>query len=194
LTDWADRFTAVLDTCVLVDVMRRNIILSLAEGGQFRPRWSSTTINTEFLYALPRAVPHMSPAQSKLQQQRIVEAFPEAEVGPSAALEATLPLLDVKDRHVLAAAIGSKAAVIVTENLKDFPTAVLAPFEVEALSSDDFIADALDLSGPEAVACLRRMRLRFNRPEMDADALITSIEGRGLTETATILTKFRALL
>jgi hypothetical protein len=34
---------------------------------------------------------------------------------------------DVKDRHVLAAAIGARADVIVTDNLKHFPDHALAP-------------------------------------------------------------------
>jgi hypothetical protein len=43
----------------------------------------------------------------------------------------SLNLPDEKDRHVLAAAIQSKASVIVTNNLKDFPRQFLQQFEVE---------------------------------------------------------------
>lgn len=34
----ADRFTALIDACVLGGALRRNMILSLAEAGLFRPR------------------------------------------------------------------------------------------------------------------------------------------------------------
>ena len=44
-----------------------------------------------------------------------------------------------KDKHVLATAVACKANVIVTQNLKDFPPNLLAPFEVEAQSPDRFL-------------------------------------------------------
>lgn len=47
----ADRFTALLDACVLGGALRRNMLLSLAEAGLFRPRWS-TRILDETLKAI----------------------------------------------------------------------------------------------------------------------------------------------
>lgn len=41
----ADRFTALLDACVLGGALRRNMLLSLAEAGLFRPRWSSRILD-----------------------------------------------------------------------------------------------------------------------------------------------------
>jgi len=39
----ADRFAVVLDTNVLVGTLTRNMLLSLAEDGRLRVRWSRTT-------------------------------------------------------------------------------------------------------------------------------------------------------
>ncbi len=44
-----------------------------------------------------------------------------------------------KDKHVLAAAVASKARVIVTQNLKDFPPHLLDLFNIKALSPDEFL-------------------------------------------------------
>ena len=49
--------------------------------------------------------------------------------------------INPKDRHVLAAAVACKAKFIVTQNLKDFPEAILTPFHVTAQSPDDFLTD-----------------------------------------------------
>jgi hypothetical protein len=45
------------------------------------------------------------------------------------------------DRHVLAAAVRAGAQLIVTNNLKDFPAAALAPYGLEAKGPDDFLVD-----------------------------------------------------
>lgn len=50
-----------------------------------------------------------------------------------------LTLPDPNDRHVLAAALESKATVIVTLNLSDFPMRVLAPLGIQAIPPDRFL-------------------------------------------------------
>jgi len=50
-----------------------------------------------------------------------------------------LSLPDHDDRQVLAAAIHSHSSLIVTLNLADFPSDVLAAFDIEAQHPDDFV-------------------------------------------------------
>lgn len=95
---------------------------------------------------------------------------------------------------MLAAAIKAKAEVIVTENMKDFPADQLEQHDIEVIALDDFVADILDLAGPEAVAALRVMRERFNNPEITADGLILKLETLNMANTANFLSKFRDLL
>ena len=121
-------------------------------------------------------------------------AFPEALVTDHQGLIEVLELPDPDDRHVLAAALQTKAAVIVTENLRDFPVAVLARYDIEPVGLDDFIADILDLAGSDAVAALRLMRERFRQPSITAGLLIRKIEQLGLTQTADLLAGYEDLL
>jgi len=93
-------------------------------------------------------------------------------------------LPDEGDRHVIAAAIRSKADIIVTENLKDFPGKVLAKYGIEAKSSDEFIADAIDLSPTLATDAIKRMLLRLDRPEKTLETLLLDMEKTGLTQSA----------
>lgn len=42
---FANRFTAVVDACVLCSPLKRNVILSLAEAELFRVRWSDEILD-----------------------------------------------------------------------------------------------------------------------------------------------------
>lgn len=191
MSDYSDRFTAVLDACVLGGALKRNILLSLAEAGLFRPKWSAAILDEA-----ERAITRISngTADSTRQCGNMESAFPEALVTGFDPLIEGLSLPDPDDRHVLAAAINTGAHVIVTDNLVDFPNASLVSFGIEAMSADDFIADCIDLDPGGAMTALRRMRQRFEKPQMDAAALIREIERQGLLQTATLLSGFEDLI
>lgn len=57
---------------------------------------------------------------------------------------------DRKDRHVLAAAVLAGAPLIVTNNVRDFPSSACEPHGVSALNADDYLAD-LAMGWPTAV-------------------------------------------
>ncbi len=96
-------------------------------------------------------------------------------------------LPDPKDVHVVAAALKIRATTIVTDNLRDFPAAILAPLNIEARSPDAFIADTIALDPGKAVAALKRMRERFRKPEMTPERLLLEMEFAGLTEAVDVL-------
>lgn len=193
MSDRADRFTVILDTDVLVGALIRNIILTFAEAGFFRPRWSETTICREFEPAVIKAA-KLTPEKAAYQRERIEEAFPEGMIVEDPALVDSLTLPDPNDRHVFAAAIQTKATLIVTQNLKDYPQDALGAHQIEPISADGFIADCIDLAGAEAIAALRELRERFRRPELDAEAFLRLVEERGLSQTAAMLQEYRPLL
>lgn len=171
--------------------LHRNIALSLAEGGFYRPRWS-TKILEELERHLTTRLSDSSKA--KLQRKRIETAFPEGEVEISAEAEARLTLPDDGDNHVLAAAIKARAAQIVTDNLQDFPAELLEPYEIEAISADHFFSNTISLSETAAVYQLRLMRERLQDPKYSSEALLLRCEQVGLPETASILNEYIAFL
>ena len=133
-------------------------------------------------------------ADTVKQRSAMERAFPEACVAGYERLEPGLKLPDPDDRHVLAAAISTSAQVIVTENLKDFPSDVLGPFDIDAISADEFISDAIELDPLAAVAALRKMRERFKNPDMDAEGLLQRVKVRELFQTAETLYQYKELL
>ncbi len=195
---FANRYTAFIDACALVGVLKRNMLLSLAEEGFFRVRWSA-----EVLDEVERAVAaiHTSKGNAnsaniaKSQRERMELAFEEAPVtgyDPLKAVCAGIP--DPNDHHVVAAALKAQAATIVTDNIKDFPQGVLATLNMEAKSTDAFLADTIELDPGRAVGAIRRMRERFKNPALTAEALLLKIEAVGLTETADSLRPYLTVL
>ncbi|TDW17012.1 PIN domain-containing protein [Kribbella kalugense] len=98
-----------------------------------------------------------------------------------------LDLPDANDRHVLAAAIKANAQVIVTENTKDFPSAKLASWNVEAKSADDFVLDLIDLNQQAVYAQVQRMADAWRNPPGTVEDVLDSLEHIGLIGTAAAL-------
>ncbi len=189
-----DRFTALIDANALVPVLQRNLILSFAGAGCYRPRWSSKILD-EVERTLERIVPSIDAEKARAQRLAIERAFPEGAVDGWEPLKAAFASgRDPNDAHVTAAAMRCGAAVIVTANLKDFAPEFLAPFDMEAVAPDDFLADAIDLDQERAVAVVSAMRNRLKRPELTAETLLTKMDDLGLSQTAALLRPYSASL
>lgn len=190
---FANRYTAFIDACVLVSTLRRNLLLTLAEAEFFRIRWSAEVLGEtqraiEGLLRAKGNVPDQASDKAAKAVAAMQNAFEEAEVcGYEHLTCACEGIPDKKDVHVLAAALKTQAATIVTENLKDFPAAVLEPLNIEARSADDFIADTIALDTGRAIAAIRVMRERFSRPERTAEDLLLDMEAAGLVATVDLL-------
>jgi hypothetical protein len=126
--------------------------------------------------------------QAKRARGNMERAFADAAViGYEGLIDGLEGVPDPKDAHVIAAAVKTRASVIVTENLKDFPERLLAPLDLEAKTADVFIADTIDLDTGRAVAAVRQMRVRLQKPEKTPELLLLDMEAAGLTETADVL-------
>lgn len=174
---------------MLAGALKRNILLSLAEAGFFRVRWSREVLD-ETQKAIARMLANEVDGADRARAARaaMAAAFEEAEVEEFEALKCVCTdLPDAKDQHVVAAAVKCQAAVIVTDNLKDFPAEILQRVSLEARSSDDFIADTIALHPGRAVLAIRTMRMRLKRPDIAPPQLLLKLEGQGLIETADTL-------
>lgn len=120
------RFTAFLDACVIVPLAPCDTLLRMADAGAFRPIWSQTVLD-EALKALERIHPNVDPSRFRSRFRSMNEAFDDALISGWEPLVRGVELPDPDDAHVVAAALRGRADVIVTENVKDFPDAVLAP-------------------------------------------------------------------
>jgi predicted nucleic acid-binding protein len=188
---FANRYTALIDACVLVSAPRRDLLLTLAEAEFFRVRWSRNIIS-ETQSALRNIFAERGVEDHDARAARAVAAmqtaFPEALVEDQEGLQQlTFGLRDANDEHVLSAAVQTQAQAIVTDNLTDFPAAILSPLNIEARTADDFIADTIALDEGKAVAAIRSMRVRLRRPGMSPKDFLKSLETHRLFVTASIL-------
>jgi len=172
-------------------------LLSFAQAAFYRLRWSDKIMDeTErTIEKLLRRKAVADPkAGAKRQRANMCRAFEEATVEGFEVFEPPLVGINAKDRHVLAAAIKTGASVIVTDNLKDFPTDYCAPFDIEPLSADSFFADCISLSPSETMATLRQLRERLKNPEITPEKLITLCEGEAMLKTASLMHRHKAAL
>ncbi len=188
---FANRFTAFIDACTLAGALKRNLLLTLAEAEFFRLRWSARVL-AETQSAIEKMLSGKGVADAADRAARarrsMEDAFDDAMVGDfDEFLYVCANWPDPNDAHVVAAALKTQAAMIVTDNLKDFPAHLLAPLNIEARSSDAFIADTIALDPGRAVAALRLMRTRLKRPEKTAEILLLDMEAVGLIETVDVL-------
>jgi len=136
-------FIVILDTCVLAPMPICDTLLRLAEDpGFYMPRWSQ-----DILEELQRTLRKMgyTEAQAGRRVASMNAAFEDALVTGYAALVSTMTN-HPKDRHVLAAAVRCKAHAIVTDNMKHFPASSVAPYDIEVLTSDEFLVHQFHLN------------------------------------------------
>ena len=117
-----------------------------------------------------------------VQQMQI--AIPDCLINGYEPIIASIQLPDPNERRVIAAALVGHADVIVTSNIKDFPVETLDSYGVEVHGPDELIANQLGLYPVRALHAFKRMRERWQRPELSAAEMVELMQKRGLAMTA----------
>ena len=130
---------------------------------------------------------NISETEIKKRIENVNLAFPGALVHDYNSIVETLTLPDLKDRHVLAAAIKSNAGIIVTNNLKDFPETYLQGFNIAAKNVDDFLTDLIDLNHEIALEAFKMMVSNKKNPDLDEYQVLDVFRENGLKDTADYL-------
>ena len=162
-------FPVLLDSCVLYPYELRDLLLEIAHEHLYRVHWSAQILEDTVRNLLADA--RSTPEKASRFCAAMERAFPEALVEPPPGLADQLGC-DPGDRHVLAAAIAAKAEVIVTLNVRHFPTEVLEPLGIEAVTPDQFFCNLLDLDPGAMHGCLETIAARQRNPARTAQALL----------------------
>jgi predicted nucleic acid-binding protein len=137
-------FGVVLDACVILPMPLADTLFRMAEHPRlYVPYWTDEIMEEVSRNLVGKFKKTSDQAKHREAQLRI--AFPSAWVDEGYKALTAAMHNDVKDRHVLAAAVRSRSEVIVTYNKKHFPESALSPFGVACKGPSAFLRDLYDL-------------------------------------------------
>jgi len=154
--------TVVLDACVLVPMPLADTLLRLAAGPRlYLPKWSD-----QIMVEVTRTLQEnfgLSPKKAMYRENEIRRHFPEAWID---GYEDLIPAMTnhPKDRHVLAAAVRAGVKVIVTYNLKDFPSSSLTPYAITAQGPSAFLKSLYDMAPSAVMQTLETQAAAIGQP------------------------------
>lgn len=186
-------FTALYDACVLYPAPLRDLLMHLALTDLFRARWTDE-IHEEWIRNLLGNRSDLTREQLERTRTLMNSHVRDCLVTGYEPLIAGLKLPDPNDRHVLAAAIRTRASVIVTFNLDDFPQDVLEPLGLEAQHPDEFITHLIDLDPGSVYAAAKRQRASLKNPPRSVEEFLDTLAQQQLSETVSHLLEFAELI
>jgi predicted nucleic acid-binding protein len=180
--------TAILDANILYPAPLRDFLLQLANLKLYQPKWTEQ-IQEEWIRNLLLKRLDLKRTSLEKTSDAMNAAFPEANIFDYEEIMKKLSLPDKNDKHVLAAAIETKANVIVTFNLKDFPSTYLKSYAIEALHPDDFISDLIKIDKTVCLTALNNQVLSLKNPPKSKEEVLNSLIKCGLNNSVNNLKK-----
>ncbi|GHH56872.1 PIN domain-containing protein [Lentzea cavernae] len=179
-------FVVLYDANVLYPSTLRDLLIRIAAAGLVQAKWTEEILDEVF-----RNVRENRPglADHLLDRTRVlmVKAVRDCLVNGYQPLIPTLTPPDPDDRHVLAAAIRTRAQVIVTDNLKDFPAEALRLWDIEPKSADDFVSDQIGLDAKVVWSCVQQIANSWRNPPGTIGDVLASLERCGLVQSVAAL-------
>jgi hypothetical protein len=186
-------FTAFFDANVFFGARLRSLVLYVAQTRLFRARWSDD-VHDEWIRSVLAKRPDLTADSLTRTRHLMNSAVPDCLVTGYQSLIPTLILPDPDDRHVLAAALVTRASLIVTFNTADFPAAILGPLHLEARHPDDFLVDQWSLAPGLVVEAIRQDFQHYLRPPLSFGEYIESLSVAGIPKTAALLRELEVLI
>jgi len=184
---------ALYDANVLYPAPLRDLLVYMALADLYQAKWTET-IHDEWIRNVLKNRPDLTRAQLERTKGLMDKNVLDSLVYGYEHLIPSLKLPDPNDRHVLAAAIHSKASIIVTYNLKDFPGKVLDKYDIEAQHPDNFLVHIIDTSPETACAAIKKLRTNLKKPPASKEEYFLVLKQQRLAKTVKKLSYFHYLL
>ena len=186
-------FTVIYDASVLYPAPLRDLLMHLAGTDLFRARWTQT-IHEEWIGSLLRDRQDLTRERLERTRDLMNTAVLDCLVEGYEDLIPGLKLPDPDDRHVLAAAIRARADVIVTANLDDFPSNVLAQYGIDPQHPDEFVCYLIDLAPGPVCHAVKLHRQNLKHPPKTVEEYLETLGRQSLPGTVSALREFADLL
>lgn len=181
-------FTALYDASVLHPASIRDLLIRLGMTGLFRAKLTEQILD-EMVTSITRRQPEIPVERLARTRNLMCEAIPDCLVSGHERLIDALELPDPDDRHVLAAAIRAGADVIVTFNLRDFPSEQLDRYSIEAQSPDVFVLYLVDLAPAAVAGVLREQAADLRNPPRTVGEVVERLSSNGLSRSMAALSQ-----
>lgn len=178
--------TAILDACVLYPAPLRDLLMHLAVADAFRARWTEQ-IHNEWIQNLLASREDLTIEKLNRTRELMNANVRDCIVRGYEDLIDGIDLPDPDDRHVVAAAIKSKAETIVTFNLKDFPKKLIGRYGIEAIHPDKFVLSLIKADAESVLLAVRRQHISLRNPPISLPDFLAALERNGLLGTVDYL-------
>ena len=175
----------VYDACVLYSFNLRNLLVQLAVDGLVAARWTDR-IQNEWVRSLSKTG-KFSHARILTVRDLMDTVLPKANVRNYEQHEDCISLPDSNDRHVLAAAIEARATIILTWNVKHFPSAELAEHNIAASDPDTFLTILYRANAETVFAVVEAARANLRISEPTIEQYLRALQDQGLRSFASIV-------
>ena len=175
----------VLDANVIYSSTLREIFVTMGKMGL--PIFWTSSIADEFISARDRKVTGAG-AKARVTLDQMELAIPDWEIVPTSQPTVSPSLPDPDDLHVVYAATAvGQGAVIVTQNLADFPASALEPLGISARSADAVLCELLE-SEPDLVTdAALEVLSRLKNPPVLLPEWLRWLKNVGCPKAATML-------
>ncbi len=179
----------VYDACILYPFYLRDFLVHIAKWSNlFRAKWSDD-IHEEWISSLLKNRSDIDVQKLHRTRELMDKMLPDSLI-PRYRYEQyinSIHLPDLKDRHVVAAAITCKAQSIIIFNIDDFPQDALNDYDLEATHPDDFLSNLINLDAGIVTTCFYRMQMFYKNPPLSKSELLEILSKAGLPDTSTLL-------
>lgn len=156
----------LVDACVLHSACCRDLLIQCDIDGHFRLRWTELILAETELSILRRR-PDLTSNQIRRTFKLMNQACPEGLQIYDQQRYRQLRLPDPDDNHILAAAISTQSEIILTFNLKDFPSRILNKYQIKAQHPDDWLSKFYQSNPSDLLSSLEKCRTRLRSPALN---------------------------
>jgi predicted nucleic acid-binding protein len=177
---------ALVDSCVLHSACCRDLLIQLDIDGLLRLRWSKQIL-LEVEYSVLRRRPDLSSTQLRRTFALMNQTCPYALTESDIDLIGNKTLPDPNDNHILASALQAHAQIILTFNLKDFPSTILSTYGIKAAHPDNWFVSLHHNRPSELKSCTEKCRGRLRAPALSPKEYKAELKRAGLPHLSSLI-------